>query len=204
MVDLQLPASTRFDKFVAKTNLYKQAAITPKIHDLIEKQIERMTWVNKIAPTTMNITSGDVLEFQVFDIQLKNTDLDNTVLIFIQKSVPYPLLFALHGARGVRVVAVIKGADSKPIILATEWRTSLTLTLSGITTDAIYKNYLQQLSDIFDGAGGDAKKYSEIVRLKRAIEALNNKIRKETQINKRQELARQRYELELQLKELVG
>ena len=28
-----------------------------KIHDFIEQQLDRITWVNKVAPTTMNISS---------------------------------------------------------------------------------------------------------------------------------------------------
>ena len=202
--DLHLPKSTEINKFVAKTNFYKRANITPKIHDFIEQQLDRITWVNKVAPTTMNISSGDVVEFQVFHIQLKTPDLDNAVPIFIQKSVPYPILFVISGARGVRVIAVTKNADSKPVIIATDWKPSLSLELKGNSTDTIYKNYLIQLSPSFAAVGGDTDKHSEATRIKRGIDALSAKIKRETQINKRQELARERHELEVKLKELLG
>lgn len=202
--DLHLPKSTEINKFVAKTNFYERANITPKIHDFIEQQVDRITWANKVAPTTMNVSSGDVVEFQVFHIQLKTPDLDNVVPIFIQKSVPYPILFVVSGARGVRAIAVTKNADSKPIIIATDWQPSLTLDLKGNSTDAVYRNYLLQLSESFAAAGGDIEKHAEITRLQRVIDTLSTKIKRETQINKRQELARERYELELRLKELIG
>ena len=202
--DLHLPKSTEINKFVAKTNFYKRANITPKIHDFIEQQLDRITWVNKVAPTTMNISSGDVVEFQVFHIQLKTPDLDNVVPIFIQKSVPYPILFIISGARGVRVIAVTKNADSKPVIIATDWKPSLSLELKGNSTDSLYKNYLLQLSPSFAAVGGDTEKHSEATRVKRGIDALSSKIKRETQINKRQELARERHELEVKLKELLG
>ena len=202
--DLHLPKSTEINKFVAKTNFYKRANITPKIHDFIEQQLDRITWVNKVAPTTMNISSGDVVEFQVFHIQLKTPDLDNVVPIFIQKSVPYPILFVISGARGVRVIAVTKNADSKPVIIATDWKPSLSLELKGNSTDSLYKNYLLQLSPSFAAVGGDTDKHSEATRIKRGIDALSAKIKRETQINKRQELARERHELEVKLKELLG
>ena len=202
--DLHLPKSTEINKFVAKTNFYKRANITPKIHDFIEQQLDRITWVNKVAPTTMNISSGDVVEFQVFHIQLKTPDLDNVVPIFIQKSVPYPILFVISGARGVRVIAVTKNADSKPVIIATDWQPSLSLELKGNSTDSLYKNYLLQLSPSFAAVGGDTEKHSEATRVKRGIDALSSKIKRETQINKRQELARERHELEVKLKELLG
>ncbi len=202
--DLHLPKSTEINKFVAKTNFYKRANITPKIHDFIERQVDRITWSNKVAPTTMNISSGDVVEFQVFHIQLKTPDLDNVVPIFIQKSVPYPILFVISGARGVRVIAVTKNADSKPVIIATDWKPSLSLELKGNSTDTIYKNYLLQLSPSFAAVGGDIAKHSEVAKLQRAIDTLSTKIKRETQINKRQALARERHELELRLKELIG
>ena len=202
--DLHLPKSTEINKFVAKTNFYKRANITPKIHDFIEQQLDRITWANKVAPTTMNISSGEVVEFQVFHIQLKTPDLDNVVPIFIQKSVPYPILFVISGARGVRVIAVTKNADSKPVIIATDWKPSLSLELKGNSTDSLYKNYLLQLSPSFAAVGGDTEKHSEATRVKRGIDALSSKIKRETQINKRQELARQRHELEVKLKELLG
>ena len=202
--DLHLPKSTEINKFVAKTNFYKRANITPKIHDFIEQQLDRITWANKVAPTTMNISSGGVVEFQVFHIQLKTPDLDNVVPIFIQKSVPYPILFVISGARGVRVIAVTKNADSKPVIIATDWKPSLSLELKGNSTDSLYKNYLLQLSPSFAAVGGDTDKHSEATRIKRVIDALSAKIKRETQINKRQELARERHELEVKLKELLG
>ena len=202
--DLHLPRSTEFNKFVAKTNFYKRANITPKIHNFIEQQVDRITWANKVAPTTMNISSGEVVEFQVFYIQLKTPDLDNIVPIFIQKSVPYPILFVISGPRGVRVIAVTKNADSKPVIIATDWKPSLSLELKGNSTDTIYKNYLLQLSPSFAAVGGDTEKHSEATRVKRGIDALSSKIKRETQINKRQALARERHELELRLKELIG
>ena len=202
--DLHLPKSTEFNGFVAKTNFYRRANITPKIHNFIEQQVDRITWSNKVAPTTMNISSGDVVEFQVFHIQLKTPDLDNVVPIFIQKSVPHPILFVISGARGVRAVAVTKNADSKPVIIATDWKPSLSLELKGNSTDTIYKNYLLQLSPSFAAVDGDTDKHSEATRIKRGIDALSAKIKRETQINKRQELARERHELEVKLKELLG
>ena len=203
-MNLNLPKSTEINKFVAKTNFYKRANITPKIHNFIEQQIDRITWTNKIAPTTMNISSGDVLEFQVFHIQLKTPDLDNAVLVFIQKSVPYPILFVVSGPRGIRAVAITKNADSKPVTLATDWQPDLSLELKGSSTDNIYKNYLLQLSPSFAAVGGDIAMHSEVAKLQRAIDALSAKIKRETQINKRQELARERYELETKLKGIIG
>lgn len=201
-MSLNLPKSTEINRFVAKINFYKQAGITPKLHDLIEQQIDRIIWSNKVTPTTMNISSGGIAEFQSFDIQLKAHELDDTVLMFIQKSVPYPIIFTIRGSRGSQAAAVTPGVK-RPVVLSTEWQPEVSLELKGNSTDALYKNYLLQLSSSFAAVSGDAEKYIEAARLKRSIDALSARSRKETQINKRQSLARERHELELQLKELL-
>ena len=201
---LHLPKSTEINKFIAKTNFYKQAAITPRIHDLIEKQIDRITWVNKVAPTTMNVSSVDMLEFQVFNIKLKTPELDNIVPAFIQKSVPYPILFILNSARGVCIVAIIKGSNNRPVALTTDWQSNISFKPEGLSVDSIYKNYLLQLSPSFAVVDGDIEKYLEVVKLRKNISALSAKIKREVQINKRQHLARECHELEMKLKEIIG
>lgn len=203
-VNLNLPSTTEINRFVAKTNFYKQVNITPKIHDLIEQQIDRITWTNKVAPTTMNIAADDTVEFQIFHVSLKTPDLDNAVLVFMQKTVSYPILFVVTGARGERAAAVTKNAASKPVVLATDWSSSISLSLKGTTTGAVYQNYLMQLSESFAAVGGDTERHSEATKLKRSIDALSTKIKREAQINKRQDLARERHELEIQLKDIIG
>lgn len=202
-MSLNLPKSTEINRFVAKSNFYKQPGITSKLHDLIEHQIDRITWTAKVAPTTMNISSGKITEFQSFTLQLKSHELDNSVLVFIQKSVPYPTLFIIKGGRGCCVVAVMSSA-ARPIVISTEWRSEISLEPKGNSTDAIYKNYLFQISPNLARVRGDIEKYGEVARLERTIDALKMKSKNETQINRRQSIARERYELELKLKELLA
>jgi hypothetical protein len=201
-VSLHLPKSTEVHRFVAKTNFYKQAGITPKLRDLIEQQIERITWTNKVAPTTMNISADEIAEFQSFDIQLKGHELDDAVLMFMQKSVPYPIIFTVRGGKGTQVAAIATG-DKRPVVLSTEWQSKISLELKGNSTDALYKNYLLQLSTRFKAVSGDPEKYIVVARLERSIRALSAKLKSETQINKRQMLARERHDLELELEELM-
>lgn len=202
-MSLNLPKSTEINRFVAKTNFYKQTSVTPRLRDLIEQQIDRITWVNKVSPTTLNISSKEIDEFQSFEIRLKSHELDDAILIFIQKSVPYPIIFMIRGGKGSRAAAVLRGAKH-PIVISTEWQSGISFELRGNSTDTLYINYLLQLSPDFAEAKGDIDKYIETTRIKRNIDALSAKSKKETQINKRQEIARERHELELKLKELLS
>jgi hypothetical protein len=201
-MSLNLPKSTEINRFVAKANFYKQTGITPKLHDLIERQIDRIAWTAKVAPTTMNISSGKITEFQSFTLQLKSHELDNSVLVFIQKSVPYPIIFIIKGGRGCRAVAVMSGVAC-PVVMSTEWRSEISLEPKGNSTDTIYRNYLFQISSNLARVKGDIEKYSELTRLERAINALKIKSKNEAQINRRQSIARERHELELELMELL-
>ncbi len=202
-MSLNLPKSTEINRFVAKTNFYKQTGITPKLRDLIEQQIDRITWVHKVAPKTINISSKDISEFQSFEIRLKVPELDDAILIFIQKSVLYPIIFTIRGGRGARIAAVIKGSKS-PVVISTEWQSKISFEVRGTSTDALYKNYLLQISPSFAVTNGDIEKYIVAARIQRNIDALSAKSRKETQINKRQAIARERHGLELELKELLA
>ena len=202
-MSLNLPKTTEINRFVAKANFYKQAGITPKLHDLIETQIDRIAWTAKVAPTTMNISSNKTTEFQSFTIQLKSHELDNSVLLFIQKSVPYPIIFIIKGGRGCRAVAVISGVAC-PVVMSTEWQPNVSLEPRGNSTDALYKNYLFQISPNLARVRGDIEKYSEMTRLKKSIGTLKMKSKKETQINRRQDIARECYKLELKLKDLLA
>ena len=202
-MSLSLPKSTELNRFVAKTNFYKRPGMTPKLRTLIEQQVDRLTWSHKVSPKTMAISTGDIEEFQIFNISLKTTELDNSVLVFLQKAVSYPLIFTIQGGGGVRISAVIT-ETKQPLVLSTEWRSTDSLELKGNSTDIIYKNYLFQISSGLAAVNGDSQKHVEAAKLKRSIDALTAKIRRETQVNKRQELARERYSLETELKEILG
>lgn len=201
-MSLNLPKSTEINRFIAKSNFYKQPGITPKLHDLIEKQIDRITWSAKVAPSTMNISSNHITEFQSFTIQLKSYDLDNSALIFFQKTVPYPIIFIVKGAKGCRAVAVIKDTVHY-VVISTEWQNYISLAPKGNSTDILYKNYIFQISPNFSNARGDTGKYIEITRLEKSINTLRAKSKCEVQINRRQDIARECHELELKLKELL-
>ncbi|HEX8227465.1 MAG TPA: DUF4391 domain-containing protein [Candidatus Saccharimonadales bacterium] len=202
-MSLNLPKSTETDRFVAKTSFYKQPGMTPKLQDLIEQQIDRIVWKNKVAPATMDISSGDIAEFQVFEIKLSAHELDSAVLVCLQKSVPYPIVFVVHGGKGSQAAAVTASANG-PVVLSTGWQSGVSLEPKGDSTDTLYKNYLLQISPRFAAVDGDTEKLVRAAKLKRTIDALTAKSRKETDIPRRQGLARERHDLELELKELLG
>ena len=78
---LGLPRSTEVNRRVAKEKLYQNAALTPQTREMIKDQIESVFWRNKLADSTMAISAGETApEIQIFEIQLRQRELDKRVL----------------------------------------------------------------------------------------------------------------------------
>ena len=96
---LGLPSSTEVNRRVAKEKLYANAAMTTQVRDRIKDQIESVIWRNKLADSTMSVAAGEtVKEIQVFEIVLRQRELDKRVLPAIAKAIPYKLVFVLSFA----------------------------------------------------------------------------------------------------------
>jgi hypothetical protein len=89
----------------------------------------------------------------------------------------------------------------------TEWHDDLTLELKGRSVDEIYKGFLYQISpQLKTHKAPDAKMAvtinKEQLMLQKQIDALNKSITNEISISKKQELSRQRYNLEKRMKDM--
>ena len=93
---LGLPHSTQVNRRVAKEKIYRNAAPSTKTRTMIKNQIEAIIWRNKLADSTLSISAGEsVQEIQVFEIQLRERELDKSILPAIARAIPYKILFIL-------------------------------------------------------------------------------------------------------------
>lgn len=79
------------------------------------------------------------------------------------------------------------------------------LRINGLTIDAVRDNFIRQLLGIEDTSQPLIEQVSIINQMKSlelSIESINQKIKHTTQVNKKQILARKRYDLEQQVKRL--
>jgi len=213
---VDLPNSTNFNRFVPKEKFYSKTSINSKIRQSFTNEIERITWINKISPKTLNITSGEYGELQVFEISLKTEDISNALLKHIDTFIPYPILFILKKPGAVKAAISFKEPNMKNENLMkvdsyydTGWKQSLQLELKGRSVDEIYKNYLYQIAPGLKAVGqANTKAAIEISKehqaITKKIEGLRRMMANEPSIAKRQELARERYQLEQYLENLQG
>ena len=200
---LGLPRSTQVNRRVAKEKLYQNAALTPQTREMIKDQIESVFWRNKLAESTMAISAGEtVAEIQIFEIQLRQRELDKRVLPAIAKAIPYKILFILVFGDEAQLWIEASGT-----FYNTDWQPlgGFTLKFEGLNLDAVYENLARQISGGRLGTDGDIEEAvdrdKKRQKLERDIAALEKKLLREKQFNKQVEL---NGELKRLRKELEG
>jgi len=200
---LGLPRSTEVNRRVAKEKLYQNAALVPQTREMIKDQIDSVFWRNKLADSTMAISAGEtVAEIQIFEIQLRQRELDKRVLPAIAKAIPYKILFILVFGDEAQVWIEASGT-----FYNTDWQPlgGFTLKFEGLNLDAVYENLARQISGGRLGTDGDIEEAvdhdKQRQKLERDITALEKKLLREKQFNKQVEL---NGELKRLRKELEG
>ena len=200
-----LPKSTEFNKRIPKQKFYENLQVTPALKRSFIDQIKVIYWKNKIAATTVNLALGrTVTEIEVFEIRLNGTELDETVLKQIDREIPYHILFLLEYDNKFQAwigykEAAISGNTAFKVnrYYHTDWlaEEELPLKMDGLDLDAVYENFVRQVAGdaLQQAESGENLKASiardeEIQKLKKQIEKLQTKLRKEKQLNRQMEI----------------
>ena len=200
---LGLPVSTEFNKRIPKQKFYENIAVTPAMKKAFVEQIRIISWRNKIATTTLNLAAGEqVTEIEVFEVRLSAPELDESVLRQIDREIPYHILFLLEyegkyrAVIGYKEAVVGKTAFKVNRYYSTDWmdEDDLPVHLEGLTLDAVYENFVRQIAGDVLGAGestslkDSVEQQKQREQLEKQIVALEAKIRKEKQLNRRMEM----------------
>ena len=202
---LGLPKATEFNRRIPKAKFYENINITTSLKRLFVDQIKNIYWRNKIASTTTNLIDGKyVTEIEVFEINLDSSQVDIGLLKFIDSVIPYHILYILEYIGKYQVWIGYKEATDieKKISKVdryyhTNWleETELIVKLEGLNLDDVYENLVRQLAGDklqSDGSSESLKQSVErekqIEFLQKQINIIQNKIRKEKQLNKQIEM----------------
>ena len=195
------PASTEFGKRIPKQKFYENIDITPALKRVFVEQIRLIYWRNKLAATTLNLTAGEaVKEIEVFEVRLNVPQLDEAVLRQIDKKIPYHILFILtyNGKAqawiGYKEVAVT-GSNAFKVsrYYHTDWvnEDELQFRVGGLNMDVVYENLVRQIAgDALQANSGEnlqasVERDEKRRHLEKQIAALESKMRKEKQLNRR-------------------
>ena len=196
---LNLPASAAFNRRIPKQKFYEELPLTPALRRVFVGQINAIWWRSKIAPATANLAPGrTVAELEVFELQLAQPSLDAGVLRAIDKRIPYPIVYLLtcDGRCQAWIGYQPAGQGGARVYYHTAWQPQedLKLELRGLDTDVAYENFVRQIAGGALDAPAAEPLPQSIARdqrrraLEKQIAVLQNKIRREKQLNRQIEL----------------
>ena len=201
---LDFPVSTEFNKRIPKQKFYDHLEVSAALRRIFIDQIRLVYWRNKLAASTLNITAGEsVTEIEVFEVRLNQPQLDEAVLRQIDKEIPYHILFVLtcdgreQAWIGYKETAATGGNAFKVgRYYHTDWlpEGELHFTVDGLNMDAVYESLVRQIAgkSLPTGTGESLKESVERNEKRRQLEkriaALESKMGKEKQLNRRMEI----------------
>lgn len=201
---LGFPATTEFNKRIPKQKFYENLDVSPALRRVFVDQIRVVYWRNKLAASTLNIAAGEtVTEVEVFEVRLNELQLDEAVLRQIDKEIPYHILFILTFAGKAQAwigykEAAASGSNAFKVsrYYHTDWmlEDELHLSINGLNMDAVYESLVRQIAeDKLQTDSGESLKESverdeRKKQLEKQIAALENKMRREKQLNRQMEM----------------
>ena len=201
---LGLPQSTEFNKRIPKQKFYEHITLSPALKKSFVDQIRMIYWRNKVAATTVNLAPGTMVdEVEVFEIKLNSASLDEAVLRQIDREISYHIIFLLEYEGKLQAWTAYK--EKTPAVNAvfkvgkyyhTEWMTEaeLPIRIDGLNLDTVYENFVRQIAgDALKADSGESLKASverdeKKKQLEKQIAVLENKMRREKQLNRQMEM----------------
>ena len=198
------PASTEFGKRIPKQKFYENIDISSALKRVFVEQIRLIYWRNKLAATTLNLAAGEtVTEIEVFEVRLNTPQLEEAVLRRMDKEIPYHILFVLTCEGKAQAWIGYKEATASgnhafkvSRYYHTDWvpEDELQFRVDGLNMDAMYESLVRQIAgDELQADAGESLQAS-VARderrrqLEKQIAALENKMHKEKQLNRRMEI----------------
>lgn len=212
------PQATEFNKRIPKQKFYENLEVSPALRRVFVDQIRLVYWRNKLAASTLNIAAGEaVTEIEVFEVRLNDPQLDEAVLKQIDKEIPYHILFILtcDGKAQAWIgykEAAASGSNAFKVsrYYHTDWmpEDELHLSIDGLNIDAVYESLVRQIAgDKLQTDSGESLKESVVrdekkKQLKKQISTLENKMKKEKQLNRRMQMNAELKRLGKEMKKL--
>lgn len=192
-----------FNRVLPKTKLYANAKPSKSIKEKFVSQISEIVWKYKLSPDTTNLAARDEFtEIQIFDILLKDPELNTEVLGAIDKAIPYPIFFRLCYEQRIKGVAAFKrlAADGSgkwmvDEYFATDWVDSTIPAMPlpvALDLKTLYEQMLFSYIDLSPREGETLETLVERVKMirkhHRELRALETKMNCEKQFNRKVEL----------------
>lgn len=192
------PPQTALKRLIPKSRIYNGANASTALRDRFVEQVDQIIWAHKLAPETLNLPPTDAVpEIQVFRLMLRGDALHDDILRAIDRAVPFPLMFELHGPDRIQPAAAYKrpsAAEGGKWVLSDplrgDWVAADTARVPlpvAVSMAALYDGMLGTLipNAALPGEGVEARlaRASAIRAQEREIARLQSRLRRENQFN---------------------
>lgn len=210
----RLPYTTVVNKVIPKNSF--DAFTSSRVKKLFSERIQRITWLHKLSPETVNLEARAIQEIQVFGVELKLDEDITELLNVIDRAIPYHIVFQVLYDGRVYVSTSVKHAHpSKEDRTVVDWRfRSDWIELGGDfpyqfrlkrSIDVVHRDLCKQLSGLEsenqDSVEDVIERQRKITMLTKEVDRLQAAIARSNQFNKKVELNLRLKEIE---KELAG
>lgn len=197
---LGLPKFTELNKQLPKNAIYAKFQMNTTEKAKIDADISRITIVNEVAATKINIADGELVKsFFVLLIALKRKDFEDKTIITISKLIPQNMLLVLEYGGEVKL------ATYHTKLMQTEWRPkeSFSIELKGLNMDTVWENIIIQIGGIMIEQGNTLDEQIAVneqkTKLQKEISRLEKLARAEKQPKKKFELVKKINKLKAKL-----
>ncbi|ASE35446.1 DUF4391 domain-containing protein [Mammaliicoccus sciuri] len=159
------------------------------------RKIERIRWMGKLSQNTINLPVKKIVEIEIISVDMQ--EFEQAIVKEIANKIPQEILFIINDNRAVMIYN--NQIFSKKV--------NNIIQISGLSIDDVRDNFIRQLLDITDISkplNQQVEIINEIQTIEIEINRINKHIKRTLQINKKQSMARKRFELEQQLAKLKG
>lgn len=217
MISDLFPQQTLVKRIVPKKAFIDNLGASARMKDNFTREIERIEWLAKLAPSTINIRDGKTVhEITVFLVTMKERCLAKSIFSFIDEMMPRYTLFILRFEEEFCLVMNFKEPFGQVVdsgkhyrvikTFHTNWQTesSIQLPLFCGTMDSIYESFVRKVAgDCIISKGNDLKEAinqtAQRSALLNEIDSFERRILTETQPNKKFELHKALIELKKKL-----
>jgi len=191
--NFKLPRTAFVNKFIAKNKFYEKAASSAKLQKEFADKIQRITWKYKLAERTVGILKTDkVTEIQIFEIEVKEQIIPKNVLKVIDETIPYQILYHFIYKGNEAYGITLKENKNVENYYFSDWNEDKSFDFTGINLEKVY----QKLVRAFIRTEAQTKsRFNEIIDTDNKIKALENeivalegRILKEKQFNRKVEI----------------
>ncbi len=212
-----LPQSTIVNRVIPKKTFVNQLGANTRMKDHFTNDVVRVEWLAKLAPSTINVADGkEVHEITIFLVPIKDENCPDDIFSFIDGMIPRHTLFILRWGDMTCLHLNYKEwmesstNTNKTFRIAKTYRsqwikdTEISLSIDGLTMDAIYEALVRQVAGEriiaqSESLREDVEKSTQREMLLKEIEILKRKEAKERQPQKKFVLHQQRIALELEI-----